>query len=206
MAKLLALFRRNVKVVVEDHRDASAALIRRLKHLTPEEFLRCGPEVWSQISMSQYRTVVETIAPEIHLPAVHEEKAAPVSMLETIGRWWHARSTWVQSVYLTITMTVILMPVVIAAWPTIVWTMAPYTLVRPADPLTWPPCGRLAWNTDGCVYIPTQDLYWEWIAYHLAIPVKDLLKINSQLPVAFAPTGSQVIIWRSRGQLLGNKQ
>jgi hypothetical protein len=44
------------------------------------------------------------------------------------------------------------------------------------------------------------------MAYHLAIPVKDLLKINSQLPVAFAPAGSQVIIWRSRGQLLGNKQ
>jgi hypothetical protein len=206
MANFQASFRKNVETVIEDHREATSALVRRLKHLTPQDFLRRGPEVWSRLSMSQYRDVVEAIAPEIRLPAVPKETVEPTPMLATIGRWWRARSTLVQSIYLTTIMTVVFVTIVIAAWPTIAWTFAPYTLVRNVDPRTWPRCGRLAGNIDGCVYVPTQDLNWEWIAYHLATPVEDLLRTNNHLPVAFAPAGSKVTIWRSRGQLVRSKQ
>jgi hypothetical protein len=206
MVDLLALFRKNVETVVEDHREATAALVRRLKQLTPQDFLRRGPDVWSQLSMSQYRDVVETIAPQIHLPGMHEETMEPALMLETISRWWRARSTLVQSIYLTTIMTVVVVTIAIAAWPTIAWTLAPYTLVRNVDPRSWPPCSRLARNVDGCVYVPTQDLNWEWIAYHLAMPVEDLLRTNNHLPVAFAPARSKVTIWRSRAQLVRSKQ
>src|ERR1035437_8267746 len=146
MADLFGLFRKNVGIVTEDHRQATVALVRRLKHLTPEELLQRGPEVWSHLSMSQYRDVIETIAPDGHLPDVPDVTVESVSMLETIVRWWRARTIFVQSTYLTTIITCIVVPIVIAAWPTIVWTLEPYNLVRNEDPRRWPPCGRLAWN------------------------------------------------------------
>jgi hypothetical protein len=201
MASLLTLFRKNVETVIEDNRKAGDELVRRLKALTPNEFLRLGTDVWSQLSMSQYRDVVKTIAPEIHWPAVDEETVEPVAMLEMVRWWWRTQAVLTQSILVTMLMTGVVVPTMITAWPTIVWTMAPYTLVRNADPEFWPPCGRLDGNTDGCVYIPTQDLNWDWIAYHAAIPAKALLQINHHLRADYAPRGSMVMVWRSRGKL-----
>jgi hypothetical protein len=206
MADLFAIFRKNVNVVTEDDRQATVALVRRLKQLTPQELLQRGPDVWSRLSMSQYRDVIETIAPDVHIPDPPEVTVEPMSISEAIGRWWRARTILMQSTYLTIIATSILVPLMIAVWPTVVWTLEPYILVRNVDPRLWPPCGRLAWNTDGCVYVSTQDLTWEWLSYHLAITAEDLLRTNKHLPVAFIPAASQVTIWRSRGQLKWNKQ
>lgn len=206
MTSLITLFRKNVDTVVEDDRKATDTLVQQLKRSTPQNLLRRGPEVWSHLTMSQYRDIVETIAPDVHLPIVNEERPEAVSMLEKIGDWWRERSTLTRSFYLTTIMTVTIVTGSIAIWPMIVLPMAFDPLVRDINVGYWPPCGRLAGDTDGCVYIPTQDLNWEWIANHVAIPVEKLLKTNYHLPAAYAPRGSKVTIWRSRGQLVRKMQ
>lgn len=204
MADPLAIFRRNVTVVMAEHRKASAALLDQLKQLTPQELLRCGPDVWSKLSIAQYREVVAAVAPQVKIPSVREEKVeSRPSLAQRVRRWWHARSPLLQSVCLTAPLTTIVMVVAIAGWPALSWSIAPLTLVRPTDASNWPSCERLVWTTDGCVYIPTIDLTWDWIAWHLHMPTAQLLRINTHLPSQYAPAGSQVVVWRFRGRLTG---
>ena len=205
MADPLAIFRRNVTVVMAEHRRASAALLDQLKQLTPQELLRRGPDVWSKLSIAQYREVVAAVAPQVKIPTVREEKIeSKPSFANRVRRLWRSRSPLLQSVCLTALMTAIVMVVVIAGWPALSWSIAPFTLVRSTDANRWPSCERLAWTTDGCVYIATMDLNWDWIAWHLHMPTAELLRINTYLPADYVPVGSHVVVWRSRGRLMGN--
>ena len=201
MAKLLTLFRRNVETVVEDGRADTEALVDRLKRMTPQDLLRQGPEVWSRLTVSQYYDIVATIAPDLDLRPPREPAAETAAASDGIVAWWRGRSTLARSLYLTTIMTAVVVTVTIAGWPRIVWTMAPYMLVRSDEITYWPFCGRLEWNTDGCVYIPDRALNWDWFAYHLALPVQELQRTNVHLPTTQVPAGSQVIVWRGRGQL-----
>ncbi|MDI4232487.1 hypothetical protein OZ411_06625 [Bradyrhizobium sp. Arg237L] len=204
MADPLSIFRRNVANVMADHRKASAALLDRLKQLTPQELLRRGPDVWSKLTVDQYREVVAAIAPQVKIPAVREGKVEPHPVANRLRRWWRGRSCLVQSSFLTALVTAIVMVAVIAGFPVLSWSLVPFTLVRSANASNWPLCERLAWTADGCVYIPTIDLNWDWIAWHLQMPTVQLLRINTHLPAGYAPAGSQVVVWRSRGRLMGN--
>jgi hypothetical protein len=190
-----------VETVVEDGRTATQALVDRLKRMTPGNLLRQGPEVWSRLTMSQYYDIVATISPDLNLRPPREPAAETATASEKILGWWRGRSTLARSFYLTMIMTGVVVTATIAGWPRIVWTMAPYTLVRSDEITYWPFCGRLEWNTDGCVYIPTQAVNWDWIAFHLALSVEELLRTNTHLPTTHVPAGSQVIVWRGRGQL-----
>jgi hypothetical protein len=205
MTDRLALFRRNVTTVAEDYRKASAALMNQLKHLTPQELLRLGPDVWSKLSIDQYREVVAAVAPHVKIPPMREERVEPDPMVNRLRRWWRARSPLAQSSCLTALVTTIVMVLAIAGWPALSWSLAPFTLVRPAEASNWPACERLVWTTDGCVYIPTIDLNWDWIAWHLHMPAAQLLRINGHLPAGYAPAGSQVVVWRSRGRLTSSQ-
>lgn len=204
MAEPLAIFRKNVTIVMAEHRRASAKLLNQLKQLTPQELLRRGPDVWSKLSIDQYREVVAAVAPQVKIPTVHEDKIEPAPMAKKWRRWWRARSPLVQSSALTALLTVIVMVAAIAGWPALSWSLAPFTLVRSNDASRWPACERLAWTTDGCVYIATIDLNWDWISWHLHMPTAELLRINTHLPANYAPAGSQVVVWRSRGRLKDN--
>lgn len=205
MSRHLALFRKNVDTVIADDRKASDAMVLRLKKLTPAEFLCQGPGTWSRLSMSQYHDIVATIAPGLRLPAPNADPAQDATVFDTIHAWWRARSTLARSFYLTTIMTIMIVTATITTWPAIVWTLVPYTLVRDIDAAYWPSCDKLAWSVDGCLYNPTQDLNWDWIAYHAAMPVEELLRSNNRLPATHAPAGSNVIVWRSRGRLKGAK-
>jgi hypothetical protein len=206
MAKLLALFRRNVATVVEDGRADTEALVGRLKRMTPRDLLRQGPEVWSRLTLSQYYDIVATIAPDLNFRSPKKPAAETAAASDRFLAWWRRRSTLARSFYLTTITTAIVVTVTITSWPTIVWRTAPYTLVRSEEITYWPFCGRLEWNTDGCVYIARQALNWDWIAYHLALPVEELQRTNVHLPTTQVPAGSQVIVWRGRGQLQRKQQ
>lgn len=205
MADRLALFRSNVRTVAADHRRASTALMNQLKHMTPQELLRLGPDVWSKLSIDQYREVVAAVAPHVKIPAAREEKVESDPKVNRVRRWWRARSPLAQSSCLTVLLTAIVMVATITGWPALSWSLAPFTLVRSANASNWPACERLVWTTDGCVYIPAIDLNWDWIAWHLHMPTTQLLRINRHLPADYAPAGSQVVVWRSRGRLTGSQ-
>lgn len=74
-------------------------------------------------------------------------------------------------------------------------------IVRPASTATWPSCSRLSRYTDGCVYTPTQDLNWEWVARQLDIPVEVLKRTNRHQPPQFIVGRAPLIVWRERGRL-----
>jgi hypothetical protein len=201
VSKLLALFRRNVETVIEDGRADTEALVSRLKRMTPRDLLHQGPEVWSRLTVSQYYDIVATIAPDLSLRPPREPAAETATASGRIRAWWRGRSTLARSFYLTTITTTIVVAITIAGWSRIVWITAPYALVRSEEITYWPFCGRLGWNTDGCVYVPTRALNWDWIASQLALPIDDLQRTNVHLPTTHVPAGSQVIVWRGRGQL-----
>lgn len=204
MADPLSIFRRNVTIVLAEHRRASASLLNQLKQLTPQELLRRGPDVWSKLSINQYREIVAVVAPLVEIPAMLEDKVELGPRVKKWRRWWRGCSPLVQSSCLTALVTTIVMVAAIAGWPALSWSLAPFTLVRSTDASRWPACERLVWTTDGCVYIPTINLNWDWIAWHLHMSTAELLQINTNLPADYAPTGSQVVVWRYRGRLSGN--
>ncbi len=206
MANPLTDFRNNVEAVAAEHRRSSTALLRQLKQLSPQELLRRGPKLWSKLSIAEYHEVIQAIAPRVRIPIARDNAVEPAPMPNAFRRWWRARSALAQSTCLTALFTIIVTAVVVAGWPVLSWSLVPHTLVRPLSTSTWPPCGRLAWNTDGCVYIATIDLNWDWIAWHLKVPTTELLRINKHLPDTYVPAGSQVIVWRSRGRLKVNPQ
>jgi hypothetical protein len=92
MANPLADFRKNVETVIAEHRKSSAALLRQLKQLSPQELLQRGPKIWSKLSIAEYREVIEAIAPKVRIPIVRDDTVDPAPMPSAFRRWWRGRS------------------------------------------------------------------------------------------------------------------
>ena len=203
MADLRALFRQNITKVSTDAKRASNGLVERLKQLTPQEFLRQPPNVFAHLTDKQYREIVAKIAPNTKLPAppVIEE---PVEEKRSLLDWWREQSAFAQSFLVTLFVTIIITLAAALEPLAMKWTLTRAEIVRPISTATWPVCQRLSGYTDGCVYFPSQDLNWDWVAERLDLPVETLREPNRHLSPQFIPRGAQLVIWRYRGHLVEN--
>ena len=199
-------FHEHVAKVEDDGRRASEALVRRLKGLTPAQFLRESPKIFDKLSLAQYREIVAAIAPDVVIPLPEEEPVEKPGFFERLAQFWRARTTWTQSLYATVAAALVISTLILTAGPLVSWEVAPITLRRTFDTSTWPECGRLAWNVDGCLYLTRHDFYWEWVAEQANFDSAQLRRLNPNLPDPYIPAGSQIIIWRGRGQLVRTDQ
>lgn len=192
-------FRHHVAKVKTDGRAASADLVRRLKQMSAEEFLKQPWTTFNRLTWAQYREIVSVIAPDVKLPEPtieepEDERQRPID-------WWRERSVGFRSLIWTALLTVMV---------TTLGTLTPWAykaalsrmdLVRPANWQTWPACSRLSAYTDGCIYTPAQDLNWDWVALELDMPVETLRRANPHLPLNFIIRRARLVIWRGRGRL-----
>jgi hypothetical protein len=206
MADRRAAFRGNVAKVEADDRRASDVLMRRLKSLTPSQFLREPPRIFDKISVRQYKEVVATIAPEVQIPEPAQVAVDSLGFFEWLAEFWKTSGALARSFYVTAAATFAITLLLLSLGPELAWKLGPYTLARFYDTNTWPTCAELAWDTDGCIYEPHEAMYWEWAALQTQIDVAALRRLNPDLPEAYIPAGKPIIIWRGRGQLLRSPQ
>lgn len=206
MRDLRALFQRNIAVVADDDRRASDALVKRLKRLTPEQFLRESPKTFDKLSLTQYREIVAGIAPEVEIVEPAAEPHEGPGSVERLKEFWRTRSAMARSFCSTMVMSALLTISIVALGPTVVYKLAPFTLRRPTDATMWPLCTRLDWDTDGCVYQPRSDSVWRKVSLQTRIDMAMLRYFNPHLPENYIPKGSTLIIWRGRGQLVRTEQ
>jgi len=200
MRDLRKWFRENVARVKADSDRASKQQVERLKQMTPAEFMRLPPETFASLTAAQYRDVVAVIAPDTQLPGPPPvEELAPET--RTWRDWWRERSTFLRVLTLTVMTTLIVVMAAISspfAWK---WLISRTEIVRPTSTATWPVCKRLSAYTDGCVYYPTQNLNWAWVAQQLAMSVDELYAANRHLPPQYIPANSTLVVWRHLGRL-----
>lgn len=195
------LFRRNVARLGDEERAASASLVARLKRLTPVELLRQPRRVFADLSIAQYREIIAAVAPEIAATLPPDEEVEVPSLLDRWRAFWARRSAFTRACLLTAVGALIGTPAIVTIGPVLAWRLAPYTLQRPVSTETWPRCGRLTGDVDGCVYVPHRDLAWPEVATATQIEVTSLRTTNGHLPQAMIPAGTTLIIWRGRGRL-----
>lgn len=192
------LFRRNVAKVSSDHRAASAALLRRLKSMSPPEFLKQPRSTFDRLTPKQYREVIEAIAPDVQLPNTGNTSLAverpDISLWTT---WWRR----VKKPFLACFLVIAIALGGTTATTAYKWVLSQAEIVRPVSIATWPACARLSQYTDGCIYTPTQDLNWEWVADQLDMPLEVLRRTNRHQPAQFIMQHSMLIIWREKGKL-----
>lgn len=187
-------FKKSVARLKREQKEEVGQFIARLKSLSAEDFLRLPRYEIERLSPAQYAEIAQSILPNVSLgtsePKQHIKPAVRPRKI-TAGR----RST------MAVIGSVLAGLIVAFAGPTIVERVQNYDLVRPASAHSWPICSRLTANTDGCVYIPKQNLNWDYVAQSLHIDRAFLLTLNPHLPVASAPAGRKIIVWRGTGRL-----
>lgn len=201
MADPRRMFRRNVQQVQADATRAATRLVNRLKGMTPQEFLRQPPSLFAKLTAAQYREIVTTIAPDVRLPAepvIEEPRVEKRAMLD----WWRERSAFARSFLEMLVVTVVCtLGGVLTPWA-VGEIVSRGQLVRAITTENWPICQRLSRYTDGCVYFPSQDLDWAWVAEELGMPVGAVQRSNRHLPTQYIPRGAQLIVWRHRGRYM----
>lgn len=200
MADQRKTFQSNVARVKADARTNSAYLVQRLKRMTPAEFLRQPPHVFAQLTTKQYREIVATIAPNVKILRAPAGEP-PTSETRTFMDWWRERSAFAQSFLAMLSVTVTFSGAGIFAPLATKWALSRVEIVRPISTATWPTCQRLSRYTDGCIYTPSQDLNWDWVAGQIDLPVEVLRRTNTHQPPQFIVRGAPLVIWRERGRL-----
>lgn len=187
-------FNKSVTAIATEKEMEMGKFIARLKKLTPDEFLRLPRRDLERLSMTQYAEVAAVICPGLDLRPPHDD---PEPTPEPKRRTWstHQRS-----------MAAVAASAIIAAGlalvgPLVVALNDDTELVRPHYIGDWPRCARLTDHVDGCVYIPRQNLQWDYVAYMLGQNIADLRDLNLHLPTTHAPAREKIIVWRGIGHL-----
>ncbi|MCW5690998.1 MAG: hypothetical protein KIT48_01395 [Pseudolabrys sp.] len=202
MARRLDEFLTNVKVAREERAADQKALVRQLKGLTAEAFVRLPREAMQDLTNEQYDNVVKHVAPDHKLPQ-------PPAEPPTLPRWrlrdiWKATPNWMQAAVaalltgLPILMASLLVVPAIHRWQ---YQTPP---VRSIETSTWPLCDRLNEWVDGCIYVLHRAMMWERAAGLLAVPEAELRRINRHIRENYIPAGATIVVWRARGVLLGD--
>jgi hypothetical protein len=167
--------------------------------MSPAELLTQPWIVFDQLTSAQYRDVVRTVAPDVKLDEPTIE--TPAKEKKTLLEWWRERSISMRSSIPTVAVTVVLaVGGILVPWAP-KWTLSQIEAVRPVSTSKWPECRRLGSYTDGCIYTPTQDLNWDWVAWKLQMPKEILLRANPHLPPLFIVRRAPLVVWRERGRL-----
>jgi hypothetical protein len=187
------IFKAAVQTVKQQSKQETGALIARLKSLSAEEFLRLPPKIVERLSLAQYVDIARTIAPDTPPPKV--SPAAPES--ERHSFIWTPKRIYCLAIGLSMTVSIALALIA----PEAKRAFSPQSLARSIYAEDWSDCSRLTPQTDGCVYRPTQDLSWEYVAATLQMNIETLRFNNAHLTDTFVPRGARLTVWRNRGTL-----
>ena len=188
--------------IVSESGMETARLVEELKRLTPQELLRRGPETWEKVSFKAYCEVVKAVAPEVHI------KVPPKEALLKKRRWkfksWVRLPAWTRMLIMqlfTATASITVFQVVLPYGGSVFETLL---LERSRDASLWPSCRRLSLYIDGCLYRPQGHLTLDEIARITGIAEDKLVEANGHILTKHIYPGMTVVIWRSRGKLIGS--
>ena len=188
-------FNAAVERVARERKEEMGQFIARLKKLTPDEFLRLPRKDLERLTMSQYADVAAAISPGLDVRPPPRELILPPA--PNRRKPWSIRKRSAAAV----TASVLLAAGIAFGGPTALAVSERADLVRPIYIGNWPQCTRLSETVDGCLYMPTQDLNWDYVAQMLGMSRADLLALNHHLPSTHAPAREKLIVWRRIGRL-----
>lgn len=182
---------------------ADAAVIRKLKTLSADEFARVPRDMLNSLSNEQYKDIVNTVAPHVELK---EPEPAP-SLAKPKQRHlnWRLLPRWVVAVFAGLLLGIAILIAASSATPLQEWWSYSTPLSRGMNVATWPRCQRLTRWTDGCVYRVTRGLSWSDAAGLVDLPETYLRWLNSHIQADPIPAGSDLTIWRERFPLQGGR-
>lgn len=187
-------FKNSVAAIAQDAKEETGAFIARLKSLSAEEFVRLSRRDVERLSLAQFIDVARAIAPDI--PPIAVTQAADPDPNKPFFNWTPRR------LYaMAISASIALGCVGFLAAPMLTEAMFDAPLVRSKTLFDWPACRRLTAEVDGCVYRPTQDLSWDYVAAMLEMDRDILRRNNAHLPDNMVPRASQLVVWRYHGHL-----
>jgi hypothetical protein len=197
MPRQLDLFLKDVASAKAKGDAADAELIKKLKVLPAEKFVRVPREVLNALSNEQYADIVRAVAPfvKLKLPV-----PAPSPQPKRNADWSALPRPIVAIVAglllgIAILLTTIFAPQVPEWWSYLI------PLSRETDATYWPRCERLTRWTDGCVYVVTHGLSWTDAARYLDLPESDLRRLNYHIQTDTIPAGAYLTVWRNRFEL-----
>jgi hypothetical protein len=201
MADRLRKFLADVKAAREQSAADQAALLGRLKTLTPEEFVLLSRETVQELSDKQYAEVIQHVAPAHRL--AEPKEVAP----KKVRRWslrllWSAVSTQWRAAIAALAVGFLILGATLALGPAMEWWSYRVPPVRTVAAWAWPHCHRLSRWVDGCTYTPTDRLAWEQAASLLAMSEKELREVNKHIAARYIPAGAMLVVWRGRTTLL----
>ena len=204
MTSKLDVFLKDVKSATAKADAADAEVVGKLKTLSAEDFARLPRSLLSHLSERQYREIVHSIAPTVTLrrePAlVHSNR--PSTKHKSLGNWIPRSAV---AAGLAIVAGLLVLIVGVGAGPMLEWWSYGKPLVRSASVAAWPRCPHLTSWTDGCVYRVVKGLDWSEAAHDLALPESYLRKLNQHIPSQSIPAESDLIVWRQRFPLQGER-
>jgi hypothetical protein len=185
-----------------------------LRGLSPEERAKVAPEKYARLSPEQFAILLGRPLSKMSFDQACAEADSAAASLGRFGRLWpklqgdksgrtikikppfyHALR-WAGIAGLCSGLASLS---AVAALPYI-GSLSPVPL-RPIDTTTWPQCGRLAPETDGCVYIVESGMTWPQAADWLNMPLPLLLQANQPKNTAPLAKGTALIVWRFRRPL-----
>ncbi len=204
MTSKLDVFLKDVKSATAKADAADAEVVGKLKTLSAEDFARLPRSLLSHLSERQYREIVHSIAPTVTLkrePAlVHSNR--PSTKHKSLGNWIPRSAV---AAGLAIVAGLLVLIVGVGAGPMLEWWSYGKPLVRSSSVAAWPRCPHLTSWTDGCVYRVVKGLDWSEAAHDLALPESYLRKLNQHIRSQSIPAESDLIVWRQRFPLQGER-
>lgn len=187
-----------VAAIGKETKEEMAAFVTRLKTLSPEEFVRLPRQDLERLSISQYLNIARVIAPDVApLTAMLVRTGKPPQETKRPKKPWPIGKLSSLAVAAGVTVVVIWA----LSGTTLLAAIASTPIVRSSFVSAWPRCTRLASDTDGCVYLAGQDLFWTYAASKLGLDVETLRRSNTHLPADRVPRGSRLVVWRYLGRL-----
>jgi hypothetical protein len=185
-----------------------------LRGLSPEERAKVSPDKFARLSAEQFAILLGRPLSKASFDHAYHDAVATLEMPGRFDRlrFWSRRSQrtkvikirpplhhalhWTGIACLCSGLASIS---VVAALPYVPSLTSPP--IRSMDASTWPQCGRLSPETDGCVYFVESGLTWPDAAHWLDMPLPLLLKANQSNGTVPLAKGAPLIVWRFRRPL-----
>lgn len=195
-------FKHHVNAVLLDDKRTTEQLIAQLKTLTPAKFVQVPRKYLERLTPEQYAEVGAHVA-SVVAEAPKRKSAPPTAEPIATKRRWSMPNLQINGRSALATVAAIFLSITfVLTGPAAMDQLLNHDgLTRSIYASDWSRCNRLTETSDGCVYRPSQDLNWDYVAYRLGIEKQALLNLNPSLPATHAPAGQTIVVWRYVGNL-----
>lgn len=198
MSKRLDAFHKNVAAAIKNSATADAAIVSRLKKLSPEEFARLPRAKLEVLTADQYRDIVAHMLPENQF--LDDRKDEKLELTGTASSFLALSWAWPRAVLIGVTFGCIC---ALAGWEMLTginrWSVMPISRLQESS--HWPTCETLDANVDGCLYRVRARLSWKDAAAVIDMPEHLLRRANSDDLLPYVEAGHDLVVWRFRGTL-----